>query len=537
MSPRSRTIATASIALALLLVSIAWYTRRDHAAAQATTAPRVDSGSLPQPQPEVTPDTTANAREPTAQRASEVAEPTRGAAAPAAASEPVLCTVLGFVWPPSGGALEGNVRVNFIDHLGHLEVSNASLDGEYSITGLAPGTWWVACKTRCGFAQTCIELVASEPERRLDLRLVPPREVRVRVTSTTGEPLTVATLAAATLESPGDWIEDAGENAVQLLGVGHFQPNDSYAVPQSGGYIGSVELDVDPPVFVSLVRYQRVLATQRIERPGQDAEFVIDPHSPMLEKCSVLGRVVDATTRQPVAGAVVLVGGRVRASTPDAPGEFKFEGLWPGHYDVVVMPKRGSVIVHTGVLLEPGATLDLGDVELAPESWIDALVVDDNGQPVSARFRIQPFDGKTGPNWYASVNDETASKDDGSLHIGGLMSGKYRLTLGSSESVRWGRMVKLVDLSNGPVTGLRIEVAPGVTLAVRPTNEEALGMRWTLRNSEGVRVMSMRLSSVAPLALSFAPGKYTVEVEMPNGAAPIVRDVVLEKDPVELALP
>jgi hypothetical protein len=538
MSPRTRSIVAASIALAVFVTLIAWFARRDRAVEQAPTiVPHVEASSLPTTQPELTRDPTESAREPTPPLPGEILERTKSAAATPAASEPVLCTVLGFVWPPSGGALDVNVRVYFVDHLGRREFSTASPDGEFSITGLAPGTWWVSCHARCGLAQTRIELDAREPERRLDLRLVPPREVRVRVTSTTGEPICVATLAAATLEHPGEWIDDAGDNSVQPLGVGHFQPSDSYAIPQSGGYIGSVELDVEPPVFVSLVRYQRVLATQRIERSGQDAEFVIDPRSPLLDKCSVRGRVVDATTRQPVAGAVVLVGGRIRATSPDAPGEFTFQGLWPGHYDVVVMPKHGSVVKHTGVLLEPGATLDLGDVELAPESWIDALVVDQQGHPVSTRFRIEPFDGRTGPNWRASVNDETASKDDGSLHIGGLIAGKYLLTLATGESSLWGRMVKLVDLSNGPVEGLRIELTPGVTLVVRAANENSLGVRWTMCNSNGLRVMSTRFSSLAPMALSFAPGTYTVEVETPNGAAPIVREVVLEKDPVELALP
>jgi hypothetical protein len=394
----------------------------------------------------------------------------------------------------------------------------------------------VSCRAKCGTAQERIELDASEPERRLDLRLAERPGVLVRITSTTGEPISVVTCAVATLDAPGEWIEEADFNPVNHVGVGWFQPNDAWPRPQSGAYVGRIVLEVPPPVYVSLLRYQRVLATVRVERPGDDAQFVIDPNSRLLGECALRGRAVDATKRQPLSEALVFIGARISRSDPDAPGVFSASGLWPGRYDIVIC-KNGFGVVHTTALLEPGATLDLGDVEVQPESWINGLAVDAQGQGVFARLRIEPLDGKPMPVWRASVNDETTSKDDGTFHIGSLLPGKYLLKVVNTESLPWATKVQLVDTSIGPIEGVRVEVSPGVELVVRAANENAIGTRWTLRNSDGLRVMSMHLDSEVPMAMKFAPGTYTVEVEMPNGAAPRVREVVLASDPVELALP
>jgi hypothetical protein len=449
----------------------------------------------------------------------------------------VSCKVLGFVRPAPGAQLDEKISLSFTDHLGRCEWANTDPAGAYSISGLAPGTWWVGCIANCGAEHTQIELVARQLERRLDLRLARRRAVRVRVTSTTGEPISVATLAAATLEDPGEWIDDADYGSTRPLGVGHFEAGDSYELPQSGAHIGSVVLDVEPPVFVSLVRYQRVLATQRIERLGQDAEFVIDPHSPLLDECSVRGRVVDATTRQPVTSAFVHVGGRMGGFGPQDVGQFKFQRLWPGRHRVAVMPKNGFAAVHIDVLLEPGATLDLGDIEVRAESWINGLVVDQQGHPLSEHFRIAALDGETAFPYPSSLDDHVTSDNDGSLHIGGLAPGRYLLKLARGKSLPKLAMIMLVDTNRGPVEGLRIEVVPGVDLVVRAASEAALGTHWIIRNSDGVPVISRDPLRLGPVAYTLAPGKYTVEVEMPNGAAPLVHEVVLASEPVELVLP
>jgi len=355
--------------------------------------------------------------------------------------------------------------------------------------------------------------------------------------TTTGEPIKFWARAVATLEAPGEWFDDAREDPLQPRVVGHFQ--SPTGATQSGGCIGRIVLAVEPPVFVSLLRYHRVLATQRVDVLGRDVEFVVDPRSPLLDKATLLGRAVSAASREPLAAVHVMLdglGSRFSDVDPSKPGAFSFTDAWPGWYCVWISA-RGFASSRISVLLEPGQTLDLGDIELQPETWVNALVIDERGNGVSAQFAIDPFGSESSTVWRSPTVEVRNTNGDGTLHIGGLLPGKYLLSLGPNPSLPWARMVKLVDTSNGPVENLRIDVSPGVALVIRAANEGAVGMRWTLRNSDGLRVMSTRLSGVTPVSLKFAPGKYTVEVDMPNGAAPLVHDIVLADEPVELALP
>jgi len=533
----SRSVIAFVITLALAIAVASWFLRDDHAAAHAVApAPQLETPASPPAQIANTPNAAEKSAASTlATPREEVATPASVAVAPTT-TEPVLGTVYGFVKPIQADE-PGEVWLGFVDHLGKRERAQAGPDGAYSISGLALGSWWVSCGSSAASAKARIELDASEPNRRLDLTLSSSPEVRVKVTTPDGQPISGMWLfAVATREPPGVWIDEVRGSLNNTFGVGAWQGGMG-GKPPAPPYIGSIVLDIEPPVYVSLMRYQRVLATVRVEERGRDAEFVFDPTSPMLADASLRARAVDPQGAPIAAAMVRLESNASRMSRPDPaqPGVVHFERLPPGNYELVIM-QQDFADSRTRILLEPGATLDLGDIRMELGLSIDGTVVDEGGRPVESTLSCDAFDRATGRAVRTMVGRVYKTDANGHLHIAGLTRGEFLLALEDRES-DFGRCAQMVDTRAGSVEGVHVVAARGVPLVVRPSGEEVATVRYTVRNADKVPVLSTRLWSVEPFAFKFAPGNYTVEVEMPNGVAPFVHKVVLADEPVELALP
>ncbi len=80
---------------------------------------------------------------------------------------------------------------------------------------------------------------------------------------------------------------------------------------------------------------------------------------------SYRGRIVNATTKAPVSGAVALVEELNKASVSDAAGRFGIDGLAPGAYHLVVNV-TGFAPSRTEFTVAAGAVVDTGDIALTP---------------------------------------------------------------------------------------------------------------------------------------------------------------------------
>jgi hypothetical protein len=83
----------------------------------------------------------------------------------------------------------------------------------------------------------------------------------------------------------------------------------------------------------------------------------------------VRGRVVDAATKEPVAGAIVLIEeerspGPPEGTTPD--GRFALEAVFPGARTLVIIGGQSRGFERKPVTLVEGQTLDVGDILLGP---------------------------------------------------------------------------------------------------------------------------------------------------------------------------
>jgi membrane-associated protease RseP (regulator of RpoE activity) len=104
---------------------------------------------------------------------------------------------------------------------------------------------------------------------------------------------------------------------------------------------------------------------------------------------SVRGRVMDAATKAPVAGAFVFIDGE-RPSTPDdgtaADGRFVIEGVTAGPRTLIIASGPSRATERRPVTLVEGQALDLGDIALGPPratpGSIGAMVFPEDNQLV-----------------------------------------------------------------------------------------------------------------------------------------------------------
>jgi hypothetical protein len=118
-------------------------------------------------------------------------------------------------------------------------------------------------------------------------------------------------------------------------------------------------------------------------RPGEVAEVEVVMKAP----AGVRGRVVDATTQEPLADARVFLEGPDLQDAGDrtgADGRFSFERLVPGEYSLEVTAGQARTPVRQPVKLVDGQVLDLGNVALSllqiPPGSVGVLIDDDGSQ-------------------------------------------------------------------------------------------------------------------------------------------------------------
>ncbi len=229
--------------------------------------------------------------------------------------------------------------------------------------------------------------------------------------------------------------------------------------------------------------------------PGPDTKFLIEvddvPEMRLdidLPSARIAGVVLDAATRQPIAGAEVrleprdsLGGGgllgsllqgeaQVARRTTGATGEFQFERLAAGRYRVVALgPSRGEL---RGQFRAPAPLLvELGEAErlvglefeLQPALRIEGRLVDDSGQPVPRGVVLAR------PAKDSRARPETADvRADGSFELGGLGPGTWNITARSEGYAPASRTALELD-AEGLDEPLELVLERGLAVTVRVT--------------------------------------------------------------------
>ena len=254
---------------------------------------------------------------------------------------------------------------------------------EFAVGGLAPGR--VQLRTRAtGFRelQDTIEIPADVPRLRHDIVLQKSWNLLVRILTPDGRPIHEA-LQEAGKARPSLWQIEVGALATPWqpggdfpptglreadYGVGRWRSATGIGAMRDGPKIGKdcagvLELDTQQPLWVSAVLRHRVLASSAIE-PGQaEVSLTVSLEQLFQSLGTIRVRVVDSTGA-PVTDARVAFNDQQSGgmgAAVDAEGRIEVRDLRPGLLTMGVFAK-GSYCPRALVQLEPGQTLDLGDV-------------------------------------------------------------------------------------------------------------------------------------------------------------------------------
>ena len=538
---RKKRAATLGLAVVVLSLLLAWLAMRDAPDPRASAEPSASSpiNETP-PNPLTRPIDTATERDTRSVTVSESASPVVAAddVLELSAPETTLITLFGYVRAPDGHTeLDEELGVSASDRLGKQQRAAAGPDGAYSISGLSPGLYWLrAGSTSEGSAHAQVELVATESEHRLDLQLVLAPQVLVKAVDHAGEPLSdLWALPVATPTPPGEWFEEVLGSVSNHFGVGEFLQRGFLSERLPDVYLGKLILDVDPPLYVSLLHYQRVVATQRIELGQREVEFVVDRESTLIQPGSVRFRFVDASDGALLADGSAQLDAYATSMLKPTEGDYRVAKEAPGWHEIIAHVK-GYERAQRRVLVQPGIENDFGDLRLEREVWVAGAVTDARGVGLASSVRFALFDEATGKAVRHFSGSGVRTTADGTFKIPGLSRARYIVRVHHADSP-WALASRLIDVRNGPVEDVRFELVPGVSLVVRPSGETWRDVRYTIVDANKQLVTSARLFSEEPYPLLLAPGRYEVEVRVGETGEPKRIPVTIANEPVELALP
>jgi hypothetical protein len=407
--------------------------------------------------------------------------------------------------------------------------------GHYSIAGLEPGDWQLSLR-KPGFRdfERHVTLSKSEAVHREDFVLERSWNIAILVQTPEGknvlEPPGEADCfpllwlcAVATKDSPGERLPATELMHFVDYGVGRFMqrvgmPDSMFTeIPQDAiGYLMVLE---PPPIHVSLVIRQFVIETKRIDSPVQSLTFKVSIEQLMSLTSSLVLRVVDGGTGQPIEGASIELFGPQSGmmfgpkSGPD--GLVRFCRQVPGQYSV-----RASVPGHAMetrlVDLAPGRETDLGDFSLSSPNAISGRITDSEGHPVAAQPSLHPYYENDPVPAFANAQSVRFKVDgDGRFSVAGCAPGRYLLLFGAElrnppaqNEPEWTIAPVLIDTRSGPAEHLEIVLARGAELTMKPTSKDVVGMGFRIMTTDGLPYRQGSFYETSPRTLRIAPGSY-----------------------------
>jgi hypothetical protein len=386
-------------------------------------------------------------------------------------------------------------------------------DGNYRVTGLSSGqinvapvapVYVVPSSSFSSQQGRPVNLSSNEVVEGIDFKLTRGGVITGRLTDSEGKPVIEERITLTLVDDNGAptrgaqfvrssnymmyQTDDRGVYRLYGLPAGHYKVNAGY---DTTGYPGMRPGGYYPRTFYpeesDISRAAIVDVTEGGETKNIDIKL-----GRRTQTYTVSGRLIDADTNQPVAGAQfsigsvqksgnqTYVGGTTGPGTPtNSQGEFRIEGMSPGRYVFMVNPKpynfsgTSSPKVYNDPVPFEVLDADLTDLEIkarrglsisgvvVPDGITDRailnrlsrLVIFANVEP--ARDAIRTL------NW----NSTSQINPDWGFQVDGLHPGKARLSVGSFNGPpSTGFTVSRIEL-NGVADDRMIDLAPGQNIS------------------------------------------------------------------------
>lgn len=286
----------------------------------------------------------------------------------------------------------------------------------FAIAGLEPGELTFQSRaTGYKEARGTIVIPPATPRLRHDIVLQEAWELSVKIVTPDGTPLSTA-LAAAAKDRPGLFQVEVAAIATATKPAGDFPLSGLREMAfglgrwQSARYgsmrgekqkpkdvAGVIELDAKQPIWVSAVMRHRVLTSIAVEAGQPEAVLTVALEQILKDLGTIRGRVVDATGK-PLAKVRVGFGDQQSGGGGKPVGDDgRFEGtnLRPGLLTLEVYGEQVSM--RPLVLLQPGQTLDLGDVPVPALRTIKGRCEGLTSKPESFSITTMPLDPPVHP--------------------------------------------------------------------------------------------------------------------------------------------
>ncbi len=281
--------------------------------------------------------------------------------------------------------------------------------------------------------------------------------------------------------------------------------------------IGEMELDRDPPVFLSLLGQRELLASQELLVFQDEVTFVLDPDEFLRRRSGLRLRVVDGSSSAPIDDAKVSLQSSdlgyafATMSTSRANGSFEASELPPGPWRLRI-DKAGFGPVDREIVLPIGEVLELEDVDLDTAVPIRVRVTG-AATPEAVHVYYEPLASlRTGQ--HVMMRDAAPQN----------AQGEFEVTPGDGDGVVWAMETKdppkqsayalVRDHDFGAVVELELVAHVMLTLT---SSRPATGRTIEIRDALDIPVVPPRELEASPFQWYLVPGRYRVLLNEPDG--------------------
>ncbi len=412
----------------------------------------------------------------------------------------------------------GAHRIAMLDH------------GQYVFDAVEPGQYVLEFR-KPGFKHADVEVTlrSSEPEHRQDIRVEDAWTIALHIVTPEGEDFRSAIAKArigfhmqpailTTTDPPGDHLApsmllDRTNQGLSLSATPNLEITETRDE--------RIYVLVEPPVYVSVLLRDQVLATQHVQDRVGELTFVLD----IARFRSLLGgitvRLVDGDTGLPPteAGVCLTTDQSMESETrPDEQGVVRFQDRTPGLYEMHARAKGFAREIRK-VEIARGATVDLGTITFVRGVGVRGRCVDRDGTPRRVPAGLVPL--SDGPGESRSTMSYLVRIDEqGTFELKSLPAGRYALRVTSSlpgvtDSTEsgWSAVPLLVDTTHGPVENVVLVVQRPTAVTLRPVGDAGDGLRFHVRTPEGLSCTTGTFAGAEPQRIELAPGEYALRLD------------------------
>jgi len=526
-----RRIISATAAIAVLVLLIVWFARRDRMSPVPAAIPAATQLSAPAEPIENAQLAAEHAHAAAESKKTESTAASRSASpaastpfAPQLDSAEIL--VRGSVRDERGELLP-SCGLIWIDESGRRSYVSTQA-GAYSLPGVHPGAYIVVLYGTDLRREGIDTTLAAEPavqQRDFVAHAQPDiivrlkgREAQLSNAGGAGVKSTVrldqGLTVRASLRAPRAELRSMPSDGVEYSDCGMYfartlQPPGA-VLPADG--IGRLRLDETPPLFVGLYCGNTLLESRKLEELPRELVFEIDPERILAQRTALRARLVRREDGAAIPSKLVMLD--LLSKRTDAAGSAEYSNLIPGPHAFEILLEDGSTQKHM-VVLPAGKRLDLGDVALRPLEKLSVHFELPAGERPEVNFMLKK-DEPGDPLEALALGPLFQSQQEDPTRISYPGAGTFVLRVVSVSAANGKGSPPLsafplrATLGDAPGETLSVKLLPTTAVCLRPPRDSKHDSRWLIALENGEPFKLVRCRGREPTSVGLPQGSYTI---------------------------